>query len=289
MLATGWHQAELDGVTQVYEVAGNGPVVFVHSGGPGIDTDFMRMPLLERHMTMVYLDPVGAGKSGLLPDGNYSVAEYSRRLELLRDHLGVMDGFLLGHSHGGFVALQYALDYPTRMRGLIVYDSAPTSSSDLSEEADRQVAAVAERWSGRLEVVAAARAYNPRSVHDAASLREHLMAVLPLYFADYRETVKELGAPPALEITQFDPQRKRSEWDVRGNLGTIDAPTLVVVGAHDFICPPVWARQIHAEISNSQIIEFAHSGHFPHVEQPEEFRKSVHSFVTGVNEDPRSA
>ncbi|MGH3168682.1 MAG: alpha/beta fold hydrolase, partial [Trebonia sp.] len=123
MLTPGWHQVELDGVTQAYEVVGDGPVVFVHSGGPGIDSgEVMRMPLLERHMTIVYLDPIGTGKSGLLPGGDYSVAEYARRVELLRDHLDVANGFLLGHSHGGFVALQYALDYPGRMRGLIVYD-----------------------------------------------------------------------------------------------------------------------------------------------------------------------
>ena len=284
MLTTGRHQVELDGVTQAFEVAGEGPVVFVHSGGPGIDSDPMRMPLLEQQMTMVYLDPIGSGKSGLLPGGNYSIAEYARRVELLRDHLGVTDGVLIGHSHGGFVTLQYGLDYPGRMRGLVVYDSAPTNSSDLWEEAMRQVATFAERWPDRPEAVAAVQGVQSTGVHDADSLREYLMRILPLYFADYRKTVDELGVPLVLEVSTYDPNRKPSEWDVRGKLGAIDDPTLVLVGTYDWICPPVWARQIDAEMPNSRIVEFAHSGHLLHLEEPAEFFKILRDFVLEVDQ-----
>jgi len=84
------------------------------------------------------------------------------------------------------------------------------------------------------------------------------MGILPLYFADYRKTVDELGAPPVLEVSTYDPDRKPSVWDVRGKLGAIDDPTLVLVGTYDWICPPVWARQIDAKCqtpksSNSRI------------------------------------
>jgi proline iminopeptidase len=289
MLTPGWQQVKLDGVPQAYELAGDGPVCFVHSGGPGIDSGYLRMPSLERHLTLVYLDPVGTGKSGLLPGGDYSVAEYARRVELLREHLGVTDGFFLGHSHGGFVGLQYALDYPGRLRGLIVYDSAPVFSPDLIAEAGRQVAVFAERWPDRPEALAAVRAFggadeedSVNGVHDAASFLAYLTAILPLYFADYRKTVSALGAPPTLTISAFDPERKPFEWDVRGKLGAIEAPALVLVGTHDFICPPVWARQIHAEIPRSRLVEFTGSGHFAHVEEPEEFLETVHGFVSAA-------
>lgn len=66
----------VDGVRQVYEAAGEGPVCLVHSGGPGIHPGYLRIPALERHLTMVYLHPVGAGESGLLPDGDYSLSRY---------------------------------------------------------------------------------------------------------------------------------------------------------------------------------------------------------------------
>ncbi|MCO1577534.1 hypothetical protein M8C13_17385 [Crossiella sp. SN42] len=44
-------------------------VCLVHSGGPGIHWEYLRMPEPERHLTMVYLEPVGTGQSGRLPAG----------------------------------------------------------------------------------------------------------------------------------------------------------------------------------------------------------------------------
>jgi proline iminopeptidase len=76
---------------------------------------------------------------------------------------------------------------------------------------------------------------------------------------------------------------------VSGRLGAIDAPTLVLVGAYDFICPPVWARQLHAGISNSRLVEFTDSGHLAHLEEPDNFFRSVHGFVTEVSHDQRPA
>lgn len=287
MLTPGWHEVELDGVTQAYEVVGQGPVCFAHSGGPGIDSDCLRMPMVERGLTMVYLDPIGTGKSGLLPGGDYSVAEYARRVELLRAHLGVTDGFLLGHSHGGFVTLQYGLDYPGRMRGLIIYDSAPTYSSELFEEANRQMAAFAERYPDWPEAVAANREWQKERdaaipVTDRHSLLAYLTTILPAYFADFRKTAKDLGEPPSLTISNYDPARKPSQWEGRGKLGGIQAPTLILVGTYDFICPPAWSGEIHREIAGSRLVEFSESGHFAHIEQPEQFAAEVQDFVADI-------
>lgn len=50
----------VDGVRQVYQVAGAGPVCLVHSGGPGVHPEYLRIPALEGHLTMVYVDPIGS-------------------------------------------------------------------------------------------------------------------------------------------------------------------------------------------------------------------------------------
>jgi pimeloyl-ACP methyl ester carboxylesterase len=284
MLTQGRHQVELGGVIQAYEIAGRGPVCFAHSGGPGVDSDNLRMPLVERDLTMVYLDPIGTGASGFLPGGDYSVAEYARRVELLRAYLGVTDGFLLGHSHGGFVTLQYGLDYPGRMRGLIVYDSAPTFTPELFDEATRQIAAFAARYPDRHEAQVAAREWQREregavSITDGSSLLAYLTTILPAYFADFRKTAAELGTPPFLTISAYDPARKPSQWEGRGTLGGIQEPTLILVGTYDFICPPGWSRDIHREIPGSQLMEFPDSGHFAHIEQPEQFAEHVRAFT----------
>jgi pimeloyl-ACP methyl ester carboxylesterase len=282
VLNPGRYDVKLDGVTQAFEISGQGPVCFVHSGGPGVDSDYLRMPEVEQYMTLVYLDPIGTGKSGLLPGGDYSVREYARRVELLRALLGVSDGFLLGHSHGGFVALQYALDYPGLMRGLIVYDSAPTGN--LYAEAVQQMDAFAERWPDRPEAIAAARIFKQKvngelPISDRESHQEYLSVLRPAYFADFRRTSWELGPPPEIKVSVFDPDRKPESWDVRGRLGGIEEPCLLIVGSYDFICPPSWSRAMHAEMPNSGLAEFTESGHFAHIEEPQQFLKSMVGFL----------
>ncbi|MFS8100621.1 alpha/beta hydrolase [Lentzea alba] len=95
----GEHSVQIDGVTQAYEVVGTGPVCLVHSGGPGVHSGYLRMPLLEERLAMVYLDPVGTRRSGLVPGGDYSVARYADFARKLIAHLGVDRPYFLGHPH----------------------------------------------------------------------------------------------------------------------------------------------------------------------------------------------
>lgn len=126
-LVPGAHSARIDGIVQRYNVAGTGPVCVVHPGGPGINWEYLRLPLLESKLTTVYLEPVGTGASGLLPDGDYGMKRYAYFARALIDLLGVHRPHFLGHSHGGCVGLQLAIDNPGGLGGLILYDSGPCS------------------------------------------------------------------------------------------------------------------------------------------------------------------
>jgi proline iminopeptidase len=109
-LAPGAHEIVVDGVTQRYHVAGAGPVCVVHSGRPGIGWQYMHMPWLDAMLTTVYVEPVGTGQSGRLPDHprGYTLDRYCHCLHGIIEHLGIPAVHLLGHSHGGFVAQRYA-------------------------------------------------------------------------------------------------------------------------------------------------------------------------------------
>ena len=71
------------------------------------------MPEVERHMTLVYVEPIGTGNSGRLDDpSGYTLDRYVRQVDGLIEHLGQERTYVLGHSYGGFVAQRYALLYP---------------------------------------------------------------------------------------------------------------------------------------------------------------------------------
>lgn len=279
-LSPGWHTFDVDGLQQAYEVAGNGRVCVVHSGGPGINSDYLRMPLLEDHLTMVYLDPIGTGRSGLLPGGEYDVPAYVHHLESVLDHIAELRPVVLGHSHGGMVALELAIRNPHRLGCLIAYDTAPVYDGNLWQEATRQMAAFVERWPGRQEAAGAGRAWDRRHEirTDAASARQWLADVTPAYFADYRLVT---DGSFRLDLT-WDPNRHNGTWSAAGRLGAIDAPTLIIGGAFDFVCPPRWSEEMHAGIPGSVLLELPDSGHFGYQEQPHEFVAGVLQFVGGL-------
>lgn len=277
VLLEGWHTVSIDGVKLAYEVAGEGPVCIVHSGGPGINSSYLRMPLLENHLTVVYLDPIGTGKSDLLPGGEYVIPTYAHLLRGVLDHLDVPNPIILGHSHGGMVVLQLAIQASRRLGGVIAYDTAPVYNDELWDEAFRQMAAFAARWPDRPEAAVAARTWHAVGGGEPCPDAEFLAAVLPAYFADHRQTL-DPNNPPKLDVTR-DPFRQNGKWSGRGRLRAIEAPTLLICGDFDFVCPPRWSKEMHAAIRHSVLCELHSSGHFGHLEQPHEFAAAVLKFA----------
>ncbi|MFI8008054.1 alpha/beta fold hydrolase [Streptomyces sp. NPDC086010] len=126
-LSPGTHSFEVGGIIQRYHVHGSGPVCVVHPGVPGADWTRLRAPALEKHLTMVYVEPIGTGASGRLPSHphGYTRDRYSRFLELLINNLGVRRVHLLGHAHGALVAAHHAVHRPERLAGVVLHEGAP--------------------------------------------------------------------------------------------------------------------------------------------------------------------
>ena len=274
-------ELSVDGVKIAYHVAGSGPVCLVHPGGPGIHYEYLRMPELEKHLTLVYVEPVGTGSSALLPDGDYSVEKYAYFADQLIQHLGVEKAFLLGHSHGGFVALQLALDHPEHLAGIIVYDGMAFNGPELHEEASRLVDEYAVRRPGDplAEQVVAAWNGDDGLPPDKARHLDNLGRLLPVYFKDYPATRDRLLEwEQSIDLT-LDVNRQPALWDVRDRLGEISVPALILVGEADFICGEKWARQLHDGIPGSELVVFPDSGHFAHVEETSAFGDAVTTFI----------
>ena len=276
------HRILINGVEQSFHVAGRGPFCLVHSGGPGFHWSYMRMPQLEQMMTMVYIEPVGTGNSGALPDGDYSMPRYAYYAHQVAQHLGAQNPYFLGHSHGGFVGLQYALDYPKELGGLILYSSAPCMGPELGMEQVRQIELYAERWTDRSEAQEAKRAWMDLitgAAQDRESTLTVLQRLLPAFFGDYWNLPQEAEEWKAAIDFSVDPNRKPYTWDVRNLLDTVRIPTLILVGEYDFYCGPRWAAELAEKIPGSQLYTFKQGGHMNHVETPREFSQVVSDFV----------
>src|SRR4051794_41710916 len=99
-----------DGRTLSWRETGAGPPLLCHSGGPGTSAAYFgSLDELAAERTLLLLDPRGTGASDR-PAGPsaYALEDYAADIEALRVQLGLETLDVLGHSHGGFVAITRA-------------------------------------------------------------------------------------------------------------------------------------------------------------------------------------
>jgi proline iminopeptidase len=279
-LAPGEHEVELRGVRIWYLVRGTGPTLLIQPGGAGWGGDatiyIETLRPLEAAHTVIYYDPRGIGRSGRSPDpALYTMDEYVEDLEALRHHLGLDTFSLAGHSHGGSVALKYALAYPDRLDRLVVLDSAPFARelgpTWLATHAGYTAAQA--RWATR------DTALTPDELH-----AEFVRIFFPvLHFHDYepvRKTVEEILARTMFSAEPYQQaERELYSFDIRDRITQILTPTLIVTGDAD---PPdvrEGSNLLHERITDSQMLVLPGSGHWPWIERPDVFFPSVIRFL----------
>jgi len=283
-LAPGTHTVTVCGVDQRFHIAGRGPICVAHPGGPGVSWDYLRMPQLEEYLQLVYIEPIGTGASGRLADPRgYSCATYVRCLDAVLSRLGTDPVFLLGHGYGGFVAQRYGLDHSSRVAGLILYATSPVVDDQLRQSVVTKMSAFPTRHPGRrAEAAQVVQAFQEASAatDDEAFVRG-MRGAWPAYVADYwaREAT---FAPLRARLQGWAAPQRAAEsepFDVRAELSTIEAPTLVLAGAHDPLFGPRWAALLQEHIPHSSLLVLHDSGNLPHLEQPTAFTGAVADFV----------
>lgn len=97
---------------------GEGMPIVLCNGGPGYG-DYLSpiAPMISDLARVIRWEPRGCGKSDIA--GPYDLATTLADLDDLRSKLGFDSWIVGGHSHGAFLALAYALQYPRHVNGII--------------------------------------------------------------------------------------------------------------------------------------------------------------------------
>jgi proline iminopeptidase len=271
-----------DGRTLSYTETGKGPLLVCHAGGPGFSGATLGdLGGLGDRFALVVLDPRGTGRSTVPGNGSYRQEDYVSDLEELRLHLGLDEFDLLGHSHGGFVAMSYAGAQPRRVRRLVLVATAPR----FAPEYDERVRVLWEA-SDDPSIVAALEARTKRIArgHEEDDERMRLrMLELRLYFRR-AEGVAWLGAvfgrePPNVEALKLFNAELAPRYDNRRELSLIQAPTLLITGDLDIFGPPANADMLEL-VPDARSVVLSNAGHFVWFDEPDRFRQEVTRFLT---------
>lgn len=254
------------------------PVAFLVHGGPGADHTGFK-PLFSRlsdRLQLVYFDHRGQGRSARGDRSTYTLDNNVEDMEALRQHLGLGQIIVIGGSYGGMVALTYASRYPQHVSHLIVMVTVPDFR--FLEKAKQNVA---ER--GTAEQKAIAQTLWEGTFRDEEHLREYFQITRTLYSI----TAKEEDPIPKSwnrAILSADAINEAfggflRTYDVRSQLPQITAPTLVIAGKHDWICPPEFSEEIADLIPNSDLRIFENSGHAVRADEPEALLDVIAGFI----------
>ncbi|WP_235735314.1 alpha/beta fold hydrolase [Nocardioides alcanivorans] len=219
---------------------------------------------------MIYVDLPGNGGSDTPVDYEQwaSVDRLSDALHELRLALGVDTWSVFGHSFGGYVVQSYAIDHPDDLDALVI--SCSTSILDHMDESMRQ-ARIASHSDEQFETI---RDHLMVPKASDAEFDQITAQVRSAYFADPDFLGRDVPMPSGGSAAAFNATlRVWENSDLSGRIGEIaDTPTLVLGAARDWTFPvAVGARRTHGLIPGSAYHEFADSGHFPYVEENEEF------------------
>lgn len=233
---------------------------------------------------MVYHDPRGSGGSEApLDPGTLNVAQYAADLDALRAHLGLERFALIGHSHGGLISLHYAIHYPGRVTHLMpvaaqLVGHLPTLEADDVVPELCKDPAFARALQTFQEGVGAIITGELSDDEATAFMRR----VVPIYFKDQRHAaiLHDFLAHHKLSArTMRETSLRDGGFPVMDRAQEILAPTLVLAGKYDILCPSSGENALARAIPGAKLALFEKSAHFPWVEEADAFFDTVRGFL----------
>jgi proline iminopeptidase len=275
----------VNGTQLYYQIIGKGAPLFVlHGSGDSHRYFLPYMEALSDKYQLFFYDQRGTGLSdGHLGLGAISIDQSVEDLEALRVAFSLETVSLMGHSRGAIVALAYAVKYPTHLDHLILVDSLPVNDKFLIEFSETYQQRFQRLSSDEQKELTTTCTHpgtelSPKVIDECfqidAQLQFYDPAKAPVDWVIDENTLENADTVNSLMSTSFDKMQHALETQ----LPTIPVPTLIIHGDFDPI-PLKSSEYLHEQIPESQIVIITEAGHFPFIEQPEQFVTALRSFL----------
>jgi len=293
----GVQRIEIDGDYHVYtRKVGHGPVkLLLLHGGPGCTHEYFEcfeQWLSPSEYTFYYYDQLGSYYSDQPDDFSlWNVERFRGEVEQVRAALGLEQFYLFGQSWGGVLALEYALEYPQHLRGLIISNMTASIASyleylgELRERMPPQDVALMKRCE------AAGDYANPEyQARLTALYNQHICRIVP-WPEPVQRMFKHL-ANPVYNTMQGDNEfvvtGNLKDWDRWADLHRLSVPTLLSVGRHDSMRPSD-IEEMGRRIVESRVSLCENGSHLSMWDDAETYFSALKTFLRDVEDGSFSA
>jgi 3-oxoadipate enol-lactonase len=244
------------------EEGSGAPLLLIMGLGWSSHAWYRTRPILRQKYRTIVLDNRGVGRSEA-PAGPYSIVQMASDAAAVLNAARVNTAHIFGVSMGGMIAQEFALQYPKKVRSLVLGCTAAGGPQAVRAEQDAlQVLMTRGQDPDQFAKAMAPFIYDrgtpaERIEEDTAVRRKWYPSAEP-YFAQLQAIMA---------------------WEAYGRLSQIAAPTLVIHGEIDRLVPPENAKLIAAQIPGAKLVMIPNASHIFTTDQPERAHQVVLDFL----------
>ncbi|MGP6173730.1 alpha/beta fold hydrolase [Corynebacterium sp. A21] len=260
-----WLETAPGELTHYHELGEGAPILFLHGSGTGVTAAanwWLNLPEISELGRCIAIDSIGYGQTVVAEGTEYGIREWVRHAVRVLDALGIEKTWIVGNSLGGWLALQFAIDFPDRLLGVISMGTGGAkltgalkghSNPTLTEEGVRQT----------LELF----------VTDKSLITDELVKVR------FASALNDTASDRLQEVVAAR-DRDRNELPLDFEvLAKLDLPVLLIHGVQDVVIPVQRTWDILNIIPNADAHIFSQCGHWSQVERSTEFNQVIMSWL----------
>lgn len=255
-----------NGISINYQSKGQGAnLVLIHGAGDNLGMWYHQVPVFSRSYRVITYDIRGFGKTEN-PEGKYSWSLLAEDAYQLMKAIGVKNAYFLGHSMGGRIGLEVALQHPDLVRALVMANSSAGLTPPSPEFMERRRVTLELLDNGDTTRIAemmtkGAFSRNFKS-RNPAEFERYMQVKLQNESAALARVVRLLGIPEAPP-----------------DLGKVKCPLLIIAGESDLFMGIEEAKRMREAIVGSRLVVLP-TGHAAAIELPDRFNSAVLGFLS---------